>query len=241
MDQGIRWHDRVFVVGYTGSGKSEVLNLLFTKLRNQKLLLDTKPEFTIPGVTPVSRVRDIDWSAPVIHYRDLSNSLTDYDELFYEAHHRRNFTVCCHELADLCEDQPNRAPEWVRKSLRKGNVFGNGILGGTQRPVGMPRQGRTEAQHVIHMVPQLDPDDHQIVAKMMQLSDHQLRRTLAEATNVSLTGEYSAVWFDRRAGKITLIPPLPDHVRRSIIVRRAVDLDSKGKVEDDGSREDQGA
>jgi energy-coupling factor transporter ATP-binding protein EcfA2 len=242
MNQGIRWHDRVFVVGYTGSGKSEVLNLLFSQLRNQKLLLDTKPEFTIPGVQPVSRVPDIDWSQPIIHYRDLANSLEDYDELFYEAHHRRNFTVCCHELADLCEDQPNRAPEWVRKSLRKGNVFGNGVLGGTQRPVGMPRQGRTEAQHVIYMVPQLDPDDHQIVAKMMQRTVPELDRLLGEASQLAPDPNepvYSAVWFDRRAGQVTLVPPLPAHVRRRILVRRAVDLDSRGKVERDGPGEGQ--
>lgn len=237
---GIRWHDRVFVVGSTGSGKSELLNHLFTGLRNQKLLLDTKPEFAIPGVQPVSRPSEIPWDEPIIHYRDIAARLEDYDEIFYEAHHRRNFTICCHEFADLCNDEPSRTPEWVRKSLRKGNVFGNGLLGGTQRPVGMPRQARTEAQHVIHMVPALDPEDTRVVARMMGgLSPAELERQLAEAAQASPDpeGRYAAVWYDRRARATTILPPLPEHIRRAIIVRRAVDLDStspdpQGNVEE---------
>lgn len=236
---GIRWHDRVFVVGYTGSGKSEVLNLLFSGLRNQKLLLDTKPEFTIPDVTPVSRVEDIDWSAPVIHYRDLTGDLDEYDRLFFETHHRRNFTVCCHEVADLCEDQPNKAPKWVRMSLRKGNVFGNGQLLGTQRPVGMPRQCRTEAQHVIHMVPALDPDDEDIVAKMMKISTRELHDLIEQAVKLSPTGQFSAVWYDRRAGATVLVPPLPEQTRARILVRRAVDLDSSVRHETREAGEEQ--
>jgi hypothetical protein len=231
MSQGVRWHDRVFVVGYTGSGKSEILNLLFSGLRNQKLLLDTKPEFSIPDVQPVSRPDHIDWSQPVIHYRDLANSLDDYDQIFFEAHHRRNLNITCHEVADLCNDEPSKTPEWVRKSLRKGNVFGNGLFLGTQRPVGMPRQCRTEAQHIVHMVPALDPEDEQIVAKMMRATVRELHDLLEEATALSPDGRFSAVWHDRRAGETSLVPPLPDHVRSKILVRRAVDLDSRATVE----------
>lgn len=235
---GIRWHDRVFVVGGTGSGKSELLNYLFSGMSCQKMLLDTKPEFYIPDVAPVSRPGDIDWSAPVIHYRDLAANLGDYDEIFYEAHHRRNFLICCHEFADLCNDEPSRVPEWVRKSLRKGNVFGNGLLGGTQRPVGMPRQARTEAQHVIHMVPALDPEDEQIVARMMHMPVRELDRQLAEAAEISPDpeGRFSAVWYDRRAGETRILPPLPAEVRSQILVRRAVDLDAHEPATDPDDR-----
>ena len=232
---GIRWHDRVFVVGYTGSGKSEILNYLFSGLRNQKLLLDTKPEFHIEGVQPVSRVEDIDFTQPIIHYRDLAGDLDAYDDLFYECHHRRNFTICCHELADLCEDQPNKVPKWVRMSLRKGNVFGNGILAGSQRPVGMPRQARTESQHAIHMTPALDPEDEEIVAKMMKMPVDELHRLLEEAaaTSSDPEGRFAAVWHDRRVGETKILPPLPPEVRAQIIVRRSVDLDSRDTVSQD--------
>ena len=71
---GIRWHDRVFVVGGTGSGKSELLNYLFSGMSCQKMLLDTKPEFYIPDVAPVSRPGDIDWSAPVIQVDSVTSS-----------------------------------------------------------------------------------------------------------------------------------------------------------------------
>ncbi len=241
MSQGVRWHDRVFVVGSTGSGKSEVLNHMFSGLRNQRMLLDTKPEFYIPGVEPVSRPGDIRWDEPIIHYRDLASSLEDYDEIFYEAHHRRDFTICCHEFADLCNDEPSKTPEWVRKSLRKGNVFGNGLLGGTQRPVGMPRQCRTEAQHVIHMVPALDPEDEEVVAKMMGCTVRELHALLEEATNASPSGQFSGVWYDRRARQMQIIPPLPDSVRAQIVVRRAVDLDSTVTVDDQEQVQEEGA
>ncbi len=225
---GIRWHDRVFVAGYTGSGKSEVLNLLFSQVRCQKVLLDTKPEFSIPDVVPTRSPEELHErlkSDPVIHYVDSSGDVDEYDEVFYECHHKRNLLVCCHELADLCEDQPGRAPKWVRAALRKGNIFGNGLYGGSQRPVGMPRQARTEAQHVIHMVPELDPEDHKILQRMMQLSSpRELSRILADATELSPTGQHSFAWYDRRARNLTFSPPLPDHVRKRILVRRHTNL-----------------
>jgi len=230
----IRWHDRVFVTGQSSSGKSEVLNYLFSRVRPQKILLDTKGEFAIDdekgrAIRPTRRTKDIDWEQRVIHFQELAGDLDQYDELSWEIMQRRNIVVCCHELADLCDDQPNRTPKWVRQHIRKGNVFGNGWLSGSQRPVGMPRQARTEAQHVIHMVPSLDVDDHKIVAPMMRLNDYELHKHLDEAAALAQTGEFSFVWFDRRnrhsgASGLSLWPPLPDDRRRAIIVRRTADV-----------------
>jgi energy-coupling factor transporter ATP-binding protein EcfA2 len=217
---GVRWHERVFVCGYTGSGKSGLLNHLFSGLRNQKLLLDTKPEFRIPGVEPVRSVDEIDWSAPVIHFVEADQDLDEIDRLFHVAGRRRNLTICAHELADLCDDQPGRTPKYVRRWLRVGNIFGNGLLGASQRPVCMPRQARTEAQHVFAMVPALDDEDHAIVAKLAQTNRNDLYRQLEEAAELSPTGRHSFVWIDRVAGHVTLSEPLPEHLRRQCIVKQ---------------------
>lgn len=226
----IRWHDRVFVAGQSSSGKSELLNHFFTELRNQKVLLDTKGEFAIEGVPITHTVDDIDWEAPVIHFNGFGADLGEYDRLCYDVMHRRNVSICCHELGDLCEDQPNRTPTWVRKAIRMGNVFGNGWLSGSQRPVGMPRQARTEAQHVIQMVPALDPEDHVIVAKMMGIHEQELRQYLAQAAALSPTGQWSFVWYDKRRRLadpehgITVWPPLPEQLRARIMVSRTANV-----------------
>jgi hypothetical protein len=235
---GYNWHQRAFVVGETGSGKSEVLNLMFSQLRNQRLLLDTKPEFLIPDVPVVHQVDDIDWDQPIIHYRPSTGTLEEIDELFYDCYHRRNLTICCHELGDLCEDQPGRATTYTRKYIRGGNIFGNGLLAGSQRLVCIPRQARTESQHVIHMVPGLDPDDHKIAASMMRVNTLELDRLLAEAQQ--LAPKHSAIWFEKQTRELRLVPPLPEHLRRQIIVRRAVNLDNRDTVNRDGDHEDTG-
>lgn len=217
---GIRWHQRVFVAGYTGSGKSGVLNHFFSQLRNQRLLLDTKPEFTIPGVEPTHAVEDIDWTAPIIHYQDAAGDLDEYDRLFHACMKRRNLTVCVHELADLCDDQPNRTPKYVRAWLRKGNIFGNGTLSASQRPVGMPRQARTEAQHIIAMVPALDDEDHKIVAKLAQMPADELYNWIERAAALSPDRRHSFVWVDRDARRTQISPPLPEHLRRRCVVQQ---------------------
>lgn len=232
----IRWHERVFVAGSTGSGKSEILNYLFSRVRCQKILLDTKGEFAIDGVPIARRADEIDWREPVIHFQDTDGDLDEYDRLAYDVLHRRNVVTCVHELADLCDDQPNRTPKWVKGLLRKGNIFGNGMLAGSQRPVGMPRQARSEAQHVIQMVPELDPADHPIVAKMMGLDEYVLRQHIGHAQQLSTTGEYSWVWFDQPARHVTVWPPLPDAQRGEIIVRRTANL--RAEVER-GTRENE--
>lgn len=220
---GIRFNDRVFVVGDTGSGKSELLNLLLAQTRVQKLLLDTKGEFSVPDVTPARSPDAIDWRLPLIHYVDLAGDLDEYDELFQRFMERRNLVVCVHELADLCADSPGATPRWVGAYIRKGRAMGLGMLGGSQRPVGMPRAARAQAQHVFAFAPELDPPDHKLVASMMRLSPDELSAKLDEAAALSPTGQHSYVWFDRRAQTVKLGPPLPGHMRRQITIRRTED------------------
>lgn len=221
---GIRFDDRVLLVGDTGSGKSELLNHLHTIPRTQKLLIDTKAEFSVPGVEPARRPEQIDWRQPFIHFVDEAGDLDDYDEVFRQVMQRkRPLSICVHELGDLCGDQPGRTPRWVGATYRKGRSWGIGILGGTQRPVNMPKIARTTAQHVMAFrVPELDVEDRDLVGRMMGLRP--LDRFDAELDKLAELappeGEYAYLWWDQRARRLRRGPPLPAQLRARIPVRR---------------------
>lgn len=199
-------------------------------MRCQRLLVDTKPEFEIPGVEPTRSLGELDWRAPMIHYQDQTNDLDEYNELFEQALRRRNLLVCVHELADLCDDQPNRTPKWVRAYIRKGNIRGNGLLGASQRPVGMPRVARTEAQHIVCFNPRVDEEDRKIMARMAERPLEQLDEALDRAHQ--LGERHSFVIFTKAERNLRVSGPLPDFVRERIIVRRAVDLPGRKEVSD---------
>jgi len=228
-----RFNERLFAAGSTGSGKSELINLLFSRVRCQRVLVDTKPEFWIPDVEPTRSIAELDWRQPVIHYQDATGDLDEYDELFCQALGRRNVVVCCHELADLCDDQPNRTPKYVRAYIRKGNIRGCGLLGASLRPVGMPRVSRTEAQHVIVFNPRVDEDDRKVLAKMTERPLADLDAALERA--YQLGDEHSFAWFDRPGRTLRVSGPLPDHIRAQIIVQRAVDLNRPARRATNGS------
>jgi hypothetical protein len=220
VNGGIVHHDRVFIAGRTGSGKSELINVLFSGFACQRLLVDTKDEFDIPGVERVRDVAAIDWSEPIIHYVDSSSQAGEFDELFEACLRRRHLVVAVHELADLCEHSPGRTPRAVNAYITKGRAHGLGLLGGSQRPVNIPRTARTEVQHVFAFVPPMDPDDRPVIARMMELEEPALLSLLAQARAKSPTGEHSFLWYEQRARELKITPPLPDDVRRRSIVRR---------------------
>lgn len=219
MNPGIRYSDRVLIVAPTEGGKSTLANHLLAEFRCQQLVVDTKGhEFEVPGVEPVSDVERIDWAQPVIHFTDRWGELDEFDRLFEVALARRNLVVCVHELADLCQHQPNRTPRFVRAYITKGRAKGLGFLGASQRPVGMPVVARTEIQHVFVMTPGLARDDLAVVAPLMNLAPEQLASEL-EATHAQL-GDHSFIWFARRAGgQLVRCPPLPAHLRERTLVR----------------------
>ncbi|MDQ2896741.1 MAG: hypothetical protein M3Y09_14025 [Actinomycetota bacterium] len=217
-------------LGQNGSGKSVFENVLFsTGYRCQRLLLDSKDEFTIDGVEPITSVDAIDWAAPVIHYIDDRGDLREYDRLFRaclqrkagraEGPRRYGLLVCVHELGDLCGDSPGKTGQWVSAYIRKGRAHGLGLLGGSQRPVNMPKAARTEAQHVFAFAPGFDPDDRAIVAKMMGVDEHAFDELLRRAAALSPTGEHSFVWFDKRAKTIQIRAPLPANMLAQSIIR----------------------
>ncbi len=211
---GIRFTDRVFVAGINGSGKSVLVNHLASQYRCQRLLYDTKDEFTVPGVTPVHTPARIDWDQPVIHLIDDNGDLKDTNRLFKllwarkvgRTGHAYGLVVVVHELADLCADQPGATPQWVNNYIRKGRAHGLGLIAGSQRPRNIPRGARTESQHVFSFCGGFDPDDMPIMAAMHHMTVPEFERTLAQAATL---GEHAYVWYDKRSRTNVVRPPLP--------------------------------
>lgn len=216
--RGIRYYDRTFVGGVTGSGKSVLINHLASRFRCQRFLYDTKDEFTIPGVDRVHSVAEIDWAQPVIHYVDDDGDLADTDRVFKtfwarkvgrDPSKRYGLVVVVHELADLCGDQPGATPRWVSNYIRKGRAHGLGLLAGTQRPRNIPRVARTECQHAFSFAGGFDPEDIPVMAGLHRLGARDYEQALDQAAAL---GEHSYIWGDRRARTNIIRPPLPQHL-----------------------------
>jgi hypothetical protein len=223
VSQGIRYTDRVFVAGQTGSGKSELVNYLWSQMRCQRLLLDTKGgEWTIPEVEAVhGDPAAIDWREPVIHYVTATTERAEIDELFVAANQRRNLVIAVHELGDLCEHSTNKTPASVNKYLAQGRAWGRGLIGASQLPVDMPKRVRTEAQHIFVFAPPMTEEHLAVVARAIEgIGVGELKAEL-EAVEAA-HGEHTFMYFRKRgAREPTVWAPLPEHLRSQIIVRRA--------------------
>lgn len=228
----VHFNDRALVLGSVGSGKSEVLNYLATGLRCQWVLVDTKHEFAIPDVDPVTDTADIDWSKRVVHFRDTTGEPEEFDELFEVCYRRSNLVVVVHELGDLCLYNANRTPRWVNTYLSKGRARGLGFYAGSQRPVSIPTRARTESEHVFMVGERfLTETDHAAVAEAMgqnraelaRLIDH-TQRELGVPDERGRTHAY--LWFDRGHRQVKACRQLPPEHRRAIIVTRTLDPQS---------------
>jgi hypothetical protein len=217
----VKYHDRQLALGFTGRGKSELLNVLFAGVRCQKLLLDSKNEFAIDGVTPARNADELDWRQPILHYIPTEGRPAEYDELFRACFTRRHLVVCVHELSDVCEYQASRTPPAFDRYVSQGRAHGLGLLAGSQRPRNIPVRARTESEHVYVFPPSLSPEDHDEVARILGRRPDELRQVLDGL--LEELGDYSYLHFDRAARELTALPPLPEHLRaRSAVSRTSV-------------------
>jgi len=225
----VNYNDRVVAIGFTGAGKSELVNVLWSGMTCQRLLVDNKREFAIPDVAPVSDPGSLDWSEPVLHFRPHPGRGTEqYEELFEACMQRRGLSVAVHELSAVCGHQPNRVGNYTLSYLTQGRALGLGWIAGTQRPFRIPVSALSEAEHIFEFPPQLARmDDHRAAAEALspidghRLSADDLTQELAAIEK--LTGPYSFLWKDRRVGQLQSFPPLPEQLRHTSIVHRTED------------------
>lgn len=221
MSEGIKYNQRVLVLGETGSGKSELLNHLFSTLRCQRILLDTKGgEWGIAGVEPVTAVEDIDWKAPVIHFVAQTDDPAELEPIFATARDRKQpISICAHEMGDLCNFNAQGTPPAISSYISKARAWGGGFMGGSQRPVEMPVRGKTEVQHVFVVVPPQGDDELQAIARIgLGLSKNELRELLRRVQQEH--GDHSFVWFRKGVQEPLICKPLPEHLRKRTIVQR---------------------
>jgi hypothetical protein len=220
VSEGIVYHQRVLVLGETRSGKSELLNHLFSTLRCQRVLLDTKGgEWGVPGIQPVRSVEEIDWQQPIIHFITQTDDPEEIDGLFAVARTRRHLSICVHEMGDLCNFRAQKTPPNVSAYISKGGAWGCGFMGGSQRPVEMPVRGKTEVQHIFVVVPPQGDDELQAIARIgLGLSKNELRDLLHRVQDEH--GQHSFVWFRKGAGAPIVCKPLPEQLRKATVVRR---------------------
>ena len=245
-EMGIRFQDRVFVDGSTTSGKSTLINHIAASFRCQVLLYDTKDEFTVPGVDAVHTPEGIDWSQRLIHVIDDAGELKETNRLFRAIWHRKvgrsehkdnyGLVIVIHELGDTCADQPGATPQWLSQVIRKGAAHKIGMVYGSQRPRNIPRVARTEAMHTISMARGLDPEDTQIVAGMHRMSVPEFQAALARASEL---GDFAALWYDKRARKNVILPPLgPGELRETLA--HGIDVPNSGKTPGEREPDDPG-
>lgn len=218
----IEFNQRVLALGKTRSGKSVLLNMLASGLIRgrgaQVFLIDSKPEYELPGVTPVSDVAEVDWTQPVIHYKTAAPSTAEVQRLFSVLEHRRRMTVIVHEAIDLCEASANKVPAALDRYLSKGAGFGIGMWAGTQRPVGLPVRLLTESEHVFVFATWFTKKaDKDAAAEAMGMDVRELDRHMQQLK--AEHGQHAFLHFDRIEGTVTACPPLRDAERKGIIVQ----------------------
>lgn len=237
---GVRYNDRVLVLGDTGAGKSELINFYWELFRCQRLLLDSKDEFSVPDLTadverdgqhpnlkPTRNVDDVDWSAPVIHYIPSHDSgkagLVEMDDLFRAAYDSPHpLIVASHEVSDVCQYNANRTPPGFDTYVSKGRVRGKGLLAGSQLPVHMPIRAKALNQHVFVVVPRfIRTDDMREVSKMCGAEEREFSGQLDQMHEA--LGDHSFVHFDRRSRETVANLPLDDAARARITITRRDD------------------
>lgn len=229
-----RFNDRALIIGATGSGKSELINVLLAGVRCQRLVIDSKHEFELPEVEPAYSVGAIDWRQRTILFRPAPDAARKvWDDVFRAAYSRPNaLVVAVHELGDVCDFQPSSTPTWFNAYLSKGRSRSKGLLAGTQRPVQIPKRALTESDHVYMVGERLMwAPDHDAVAQAMGRNPRELAQ-LIDRVQEQLGGEpdpqgrtHAYIGFTRARREVKAYPPLPAGHRARIDVGRSFAID----------------
>lgn len=139
----IKSHNRVMLVGMTGSGKSELSKFLLSNLR-RAIVIDPKHTFRLEGYK-VARSMPLFENEFRIILRPKRSDDFYFGDLIREAWKRRNIILYCDELATLDDSFPEMTRQ-LAECARTGRERGIGLWTATQRPRGIPQIFKTESE-----------------------------------------------------------------------------------------------
>jgi hypothetical protein len=111
---------------------------------------------------------------------------------------------------------------WVaRNRVREVRAEMIKLAGASQRPVNLPKAARTEAQHYFVMAGEIDQDDKPTIAKAVRMTETELDQAIEQARALApdpSLADYAYLWYDRRAKRRAVYPPLPpEMLERSFV------------------------
>lgn len=216
----VRYSDRVFIVGATGSGKSVLARALFESAAGVRLVVDPAGSSgtKLPGCATVigpespnlrgsALVREVyarltaaaEGAATVRYVPYLPDRLPEYDAVYRWAFDRPPMFVWADEMGSIAP--AHGTPPQVRRFLTQGRKRELGHLGCHTRPREVNANMIGQSQHLA--VFRLDrPDDLRYIAESIG-EDH---RDLA--ARLRALPEHGFLWRDQRRGTTVECDPL---------------------------------
>lgn len=143
--------ERVFALGNSGTGKSELLKTLYDSSVEHGIILDTKQDDTrmndLGRVVKGERIFDVGpgryvWKVPV----QWIDAIDKWDAFFEWALEAGNRVIFSDEIGDVCEDARNY-PLWFRRCYQRGRSRFLGMWGTTQELARAPRFAFSACHH----------------------------------------------------------------------------------------------
>jgi hypothetical protein len=198
--RGIRYEDRIFVTGRTGTGKSVLAQRVFLSAAAPRLIIDpADSELTdLPGAVTFSNAARPPVDTPTARFvpRDPADRAA-YDAVYRWAFERFPRFVWLDEASQVAP--AHGGPRWLNTYLVQGRKRGLGHLTCHARPREINRNLIAQANHVfIFDLP--NPDDRRHLADLIGLPVAELEADLAALA------EHGFLWWD--GDTLTSCPPL---------------------------------
>ena len=205
--------DRLVYIGATGSGKSELARAHFESARCRRMLVDPKHSWKVAGVKACYEVREIDWQAPVIHFRPRWADRDQSDELYRAAFERlRHAYVWTDEAYGVSDSNWHGSALAAVQTQGRELELGHGLC--VQRPVNVRREIVTEATHAF-LFGQIDDEDLKVCRQGCTFLPLEQLRELVYGL-----AEHEYLWINKPRKTVQVGPALPDFLRQPKLVHR---------------------
>jgi hypothetical protein len=204
--RGIRLSDRVLLVSKTGGGKTTLASYIVEGLQPVRtIVVDPKDELQL-GVPKARSAGEIDFTGPVIHYVPASFKRDDLEEAAQRIWDCPGPYACLiDELAEV--SSPNYCPEGFRLLEAQGRAKRKGVIACTQRLSETHPVFRSQAEHIIMLVPAPIELDLKTLAGHV---GHEAGWLGAELRTIEAElGPYSHLWSVESGKEMRRCAPLP--------------------------------